>query len=81
MAKTEGVAIKHISVVDFGKMVFPLPPLTEQHLIVAKVEELLGLCDRMEAQLNTTQAESRQLLEAILHEGLNNTESKSSAHL
>ena len=70
MAKTEGVAFKHISVVDLGKMVFPLPSLTEQHRIVAKVDELMALCDQLEAQLSTTQTDSRRLLEAVLHEAL-----------
>jgi type I restriction enzyme, S subunit len=71
LAKTEGVAIKHISVVDFGKMVFPLPPLSEQQRIVAKVDDLMGLCDRLEAQVTVTQMESGRLLKAVLHEALN----------
>ena len=50
--------------------VVPLPPLAEQHRIVAKVEELMALCDRLEAQLTTTQTESRRLLEAVLHAAL-----------
>ncbi|HEX9941137.1 MAG TPA: restriction endonuclease subunit S [Thermoanaerobaculia bacterium] len=49
---------------------FPLPPLAEQRRIVAKVEELLALCDRLEAQLTTAQTESRRLLEAVLREAL-----------
>jgi type I restriction enzyme S subunit len=47
-----------------------LPPLAEQHRIVARVDELMALCDRLEAQLTTTQTESRRLLEAVLHEAL-----------
>ena len=48
----------------------PLPPLGEQHRIVTKMDELMGLCDRLEAQLTTTQTESRRLLEAVLYEAL-----------
>lgn len=51
-------------------MLIPLPPLAEQHHIVAKVEELLTLCDRLESQLTTSQTESRRLLEAVLHQAL-----------
>ncbi len=40
--------------------------LPEQHRIVAKVVELMALCDRLEAQLTTTQTQSRHLLEALL---------------
>jgi type I restriction enzyme S subunit len=47
-----------------------LPPLAEQHRIVAKVDELIALCDKLEAQLATAQAESHRLLEAVLHEAL-----------
>lgn len=53
------------------EMLIPLPPLTEQHHIVAKVDQLMALCDRLEAQLTTAQTESRLLLEAVLHEALN----------
>ena len=45
-------------------------PLPEQHCIVAKVDELIALCDRLEGQLTTSQTESRRLLEATLHEAL-----------
>jgi type I restriction enzyme S subunit len=45
-----------------------VPPLAEQHRIVAKIDELMALCDQLEAQLTTTQTDSRRLLEAVLHE-------------
>lgn len=48
----------------------PVPPLAEQHRIVAKVNELMTLCDQLEAQLTTTQTDSRRLLEAVLEAAL-----------
>jgi type I restriction enzyme S subunit len=51
----------------------PLPPLAEQHRIVAKVEELMALCSRLEAQLTTVQTESSRLLESVLHNALSDT--------
>jgi type I restriction enzyme S subunit len=54
-----------------GRMVVTIPPLAEQHRIVAKVEELMALCDQLETQLTNTQSETRHLLESILHEALN----------
>ncbi|MDO9041010.1 MAG: restriction endonuclease subunit S, partial [Desulfocapsaceae bacterium] len=48
----------------------PLPPLAEQHRIVAKVDELMALCDQLEAQLATSQTDSRRLLEAVLRDAL-----------
>lgn len=48
----------------------PLPTLAEQHRIVAKVEELMTLCDRLEANLTSTGTHRRRLLEALLHEAL-----------
>jgi type I restriction enzyme S subunit len=66
-----GVGIKHFTGKGLSSFLVPLPPLAEQHRIVAKVDELMALCDQLEAQLTTTEADSRRLLEAVLHEALN----------
>lgn len=48
----------------------PLPPLPEQHRIVARVNALMDLCDQLAAQLGATRSESGRLLEAALHNAL-----------
>lgn len=53
---------------DITQFVVPLPPLTEQHRIVAKVDVLMALCDRLEASLTATAATRRRLLDALLAE-------------
>ncbi|MDM7945249.1 MAG: restriction endonuclease subunit S [Oceanibaculum nanhaiense] len=47
-----------------------IPPLAEQHRIVAKVDALMALCDRLEAALTTSDTTRARLLEALLHEAL-----------
>ena len=49
---------------------FGIPPLAEQHRIVAKVDELMALCDRLDANLATGADTRRRLLDALLHEVL-----------
>jgi type I restriction enzyme, S subunit len=49
----------------------PLPPLTEQHRIVAKVDALMALCDQLEASLTTATTTRSRLLESLLNEALN----------
>ena len=42
-----GTAQPNLAAKDFCKFLLPLPPLAEQKRIVAKVEELLALCDKL----------------------------------
>jgi type I restriction enzyme S subunit len=59
-----------LSVGKIRKIPFPLPPLAEQHRIVAKVDELMALCDRLETSLTTIATTRRRLLDALLAEAL-----------
>jgi type I restriction enzyme S subunit len=70
LKETARSLIPGISREDVDRFVFPLPPLAEQHRIVGKVDELMALCDELEARLTTTATARRQLLEATLHEAL-----------
>jgi len=59
-----------LSVGKIRKIPIPLPPLAEQHRIVAKVDELMALCDQLEASLTTGEQTRSRLLEAVLHHTL-----------
>lgn len=52
------------------KIIVALPPLVEQHRIVAKVSELMALCDQLEASLVEGEQTRSKLLAAVLHEAL-----------
>lgn len=65
-----GQAYPAINDADFAVLPFPLPPLAEQHRIVAKVDALMVLCDRLEAALSTADTTRARLLNALLHEAL-----------
>jgi len=67
---SKGVAVRGINIGDVRALQLPVPPLAEQQHIVAKVEELMALCDRLETQLTITHTETRRLLEAVLHDTL-----------
>ena len=56
-AAASGTTFKEISGAEFSKVLVPLPPLAEQHRIVARVEQLLGLCDALTAKLQAAQVE------------------------
>lgn len=68
--ETKGVALQGVNVGDFRRMPIPLPPLAEQQRIVAKVDALMALCDRLGAVLHTADTTRARLLEALLHETL-----------
>jgi type I restriction enzyme, S subunit len=65
-----GTAIPNLSSQQINETAIPLPPLAEQHRIVSKVDELMVLCDRLEASLTATAATRRRLLDALLAEAL-----------
>ena len=64
------VGLKNVNLTEFGALTFSLPPLAEQHRIVAKADELMALCDRLEAGLSTATTTRRRLLDALLAEAL-----------
>jgi type I restriction enzyme S subunit len=60
----------NISLADVNGFPIPLPPLSEQHRIVARVDALMALCDQLETSLTTATTTRSRLLNALLHEAL-----------
>lgn len=61
-----GTAQPNLSATDLLKFLIPLPPLAEQHRIVAKADELMKLCDQLEQQQTTNSAAHQTLVETVL---------------
>ena len=58
--------VDHLSGRQISESVIALPPVAEQHRIVAKVDELMALCDRLEAQQTDAESAHAQLMQALL---------------
>lgn len=56
-----------------------MPPLSEQRRIVARVDQLMSLCDRLEASVAAGDETRRRLLHALLAEALEPDEEREAA--
>lgn len=65
-----GVGLQHITKPKLERLPLTLPPVAEQHRIVAKVNELMTLCDRLEEAQAERERLRGRLLEAVLHKAL-----------
>ena len=67
ISKAHGaVGLQHITKGKLELMVLPVPPLAEQRRIVAKVEELLALCDELEAAQTAAREHRTHLVRSAL---------------
>ncbi|EKS2405603.1 restriction endonuclease subunit S [Pseudomonas aeruginosa] len=65
-AAGHGVSMVHMTKEKMEKLVVPVPPLAEQDRIVAKVDQLMALCDQLEAQQADADSAHTQLVQALL---------------
>lgn len=61
-----GMAIEGLSKKVLEQFEFPIPPINEQHHIVAKVDELMALCDQLELQTEASLDAHQVLVETLL---------------
>jgi type I restriction enzyme S subunit len=61
-----GTTIKHLTGRELKKIEIPLPPLPEQHAIVAEIESRLSVCDKIEESIEQSLKQSESLRQSIL---------------
>ena len=62
--------VPHISTTQIENMIFALPPIKEQHRIVAKVDELMTLCDTLKARIKLAQTTQIHLADTIVEQAV-----------
>jgi len=60
------MTINQITQGNLRSTIFPLPPFAEQRRIVAKIDQLMALCDELEKQIDATTGKQTALLNAIM---------------
>ena len=65
-ANATGLTAKGIKAAKLKPLSIPIPPLAEQHRIVGRIDELMMLCERLEASLTATLGIRRALLDALI---------------
>ena len=62
----EGAAQPNLNVGKIKETLVPLPPLSEQHRIVARIDQLMVLCDTLDQQIDAATGLQAELLCAVI---------------
>ena len=69
-SKGSGSTFPNIPYQKLAMLLVSLPPLAEQKRIVAKVDQLMNLCDELETRLNQSKKDSEMLMQAVLQKAV-----------
>ncbi|OQW39841.1 MAG: hypothetical protein A4S08_06395 [Proteobacteria bacterium SG_bin4] len=65
-AACSGTGQPNVNGTSLSQLLLALPPLPEQHRIVAKIDQLMALCDRLEQQIDAATGKQTELLNAVM---------------
>ncbi|ROT46817.1 restriction endonuclease subunit S [Pusillimonas sp. NJUB218] len=60
------VKMPKLNLESLGQFLIPLPPLAEQHHIVARIDQLMNLCDSLDQQIDAATCKQTELLSALI---------------
>ncbi|MBK7002956.1 MAG: restriction endonuclease subunit S [Rhodoferax sp.] len=66
ISQAGGSATPIINKQKWSSILVPLPPTFEQHRIVAKIDQLMALCDTLDQQIAAAAQKQAELLEAVM---------------
>ena len=64
--ETRGVALRGVNVEDFRRLPIPVPPVDQQHQIVAEVDRRLSIVREVQAEVEANLKRAQALRQAIL---------------
>jgi len=64
--KSHGGTMNILNLGLLRNLSFPMPPTSEQHRIVAKVDELFAICDALKERINESQVTQLNLADALV---------------
>ena len=65
-----GITVPKLNQAKLKSILLPLPPLPEQHRIVAKIDELMALCDDLKQSLREAQTTQIHLTDAVVENAI-----------
>lgn len=67
-AKSSGTGQPNVNATSLKALIVSIPPYDEQKRIVAKIDQIMALCDELETKLSKSQTDCDELMEAAVSE-------------
>jgi type I restriction enzyme S subunit len=55
---------------NIAKFLIPIPPIAEQHRIVAKVDKLMALCDKLKTRIQQANHQQQKLADVLVNKAI-----------
>ena len=68
--KTKQVGVQKMALNRLASTIVPLPPLAEQYRIVAKVDELMALCDQLKSRITDASRLQQKLADVLVEQAV-----------